>query len=123
MPTIFDEHNVVHAMKRIAAAKDENDFNIDDLQAVHELLGRHLAKARKRVSVANVRAAKIDRAIADPAMKPVIDQVNGSLKRLGITLSAAADLTTLNKAMADHRWNENERLRLKAMLHTVGVLA
>ena len=110
MPSIFDEHNVMHAMRLIAAAKDETDFNIDDLQSLHELRGRHLAKARKRTSVENVRAAKIDRAIADPAMKPVLDQVNGSLKRLGISIQAAADLTTLNQALADHRWTENERL-------------
>ena len=38
MPSIFDEHNAVHAMKRIAAAKDETDLNVEDLQAVHELL-------------------------------------------------------------------------------------
>ena len=56
-------------------------------------------------------------------MKIVLDQVNGSLRRLGITLAAAADLPTLNKALSDNRWTESEKMRLKAMLHQVGVLA
>jgi hypothetical protein len=123
MPSLFDENNVLHAMKRIVAAKDDSDFNIDDLQAVHELLGRHLAKARKRLSSETVRAAKIDNALQNPHMKIVVDQMQGSLRRLGIDVKAAADLPTLNKAMEAARWTENERLRLKAMLHQVGILA
>jgi hypothetical protein len=123
MPSLFNENSFLHAAKRIAAAKDETDLNVEDLQALHDLLGRHLAKARKRVSVESVRAAKIDRALQDPSMKPVVDQVNGSLRRLGLDVQAAADLSRLNQAFTDHRWTENERMRLKAMLHQIGVLA
>jgi hypothetical protein len=103
------------------AAKKVN--NARDLKKLRDEIDGLIKAKEAKTGVEAMRAKKIERAAHDPAMRPVVTQAIGSLKRLGLSLDAAADLEKLNDALDAHRWSSNERLRIKGLLHSIGVLA
>jgi hypothetical protein len=106
-----------------AVAAANTVSNMRDLKALRAEIDGMIRAEEARTGLEAMRAKKIERAASDPAMRPVVTQVLGTLKRLGLTLEAASDLETLNDALEGHRWSSNERLRVKAALHQIGVLA
>jgi hypothetical protein len=112
---------VDHLTAAVDGAKKVN--NTRDLKKLRNEIDAMIKAEEAKTGVEAMRAAKIDRAAHDPAMAPIVTQAIGSLKRLGLSLEAAADLEKLNDALDAHRWGSNERLRIKGMLHQIGVLA
>jgi hypothetical protein len=123
MPTLFDEHEIKAAFKRVSAVKSPDEISVDDARVLRARLDQVIKEDEKRTSADSVRAAKFERAMSgDAAMAPVVRQVLGSLQRLGISVQAASDLHKLNEVLSANRWAPNERLRIKSMLHTIGIL-
>ena len=122
MPSLFAEHELKTALKRIAAAKSDAEINPADARTLREHLNKIIASDDATRSKDAVKAAKRQRALEDPLMNPVVQQVRGSLQRLGISIEAAADLATLNDALTARQWTTEERLRLKSLLASIGII-
>jgi hypothetical protein len=122
MPSLFDEHNSKLAAKRIAAAKSDAEINIADARALHQHLSTIIASDDATRSKDAVKAAKRQRALEDPHMVPVVAQIQGSLRRLGISIEAASDMNALNDALKARNWSTEERLRLKSLLAQIGII-
>jgi UDP-N-acetylglucosamine enolpyruvyl transferase len=99
MPTIFDSHNLRMAAQRIAAAADDDAITIADARAMHKHLADVIAAHEQATSSAARRAAKLDKALSDPAQQPAIQYAAGALRRLGLDFVAASDANKLTDAM------------------------
>jgi hypothetical protein len=84
MPSLFSEHELTHALKRISAAKSADQISASDARVLRDRLDQIVKDDEKRHGVEAARAAKRERALNDPSMLPTIQQINASLGRLGI---------------------------------------
>lgn len=122
MPSLFAEHEMKAALKRVAAAKDDSEITAADARLLNAHLAKIVAADDAKHSRDAVKAAKRQRALEDPRLVPVVAQVQASLRRLGIDIAAASDLTTLNNALSARAWSTEERLRLKSLLTSIGII-
>jgi len=113
MLTIFDSHNLRMAAQRIAAAADDDAITIADARAMHKHLADVIAAHEQATSSAARRAAKLDKALSDPARQPAIQYAAGALRRLGLDFVAASDANKLTDAMRSLE-GPPQRLRLDA---------
>jgi hypothetical protein len=110
---------------------------LDDIKAAAPSLPLHDLKALTAAltEVVNAESAKTDRksqrlariaaAQADPQMEPTINYCSGRLHSLGLdinSLAASADVHALDKAMAEQKWNSEQRIGMKSALSRIGVL-
>jgi hypothetical protein len=92
-----------------------------DLQALRDQIDVMIKAQGAQAAYDTQRAQKMNSALANPDA-PAVRQAIASLARLGLSAEAAADIAVLYQKLDERRWSTEERLRLKSMLHSIGVL-
>ena len=122
MPSLFDDHYAKLAVMRIAAVKDDTAISVADAKLLHAKLGGLLKAHEAATSSSALRAAKLDKALNDPARQPAIQYAKGALRRLGLDFAAAADINALTTAMRERDLDVTSRIELKRVLSDLGLL-
>ena len=98
---------------------------LHDLKALSAALSEVVKAEDAKTSAKARRIARVAAAQADPQMEPTINYCSGRLSSLGLdinSLAASADVHALDKAMAEHKWNSEQRIGMKSALSRIGVL-
>jgi hypothetical protein len=120
--SLFDEHNLVLAAKRIAAAKDVDDIDVADARVVRKALDEVIAAEEKKSGAEARRMARLKAAAESESMRPIVTYAEGSLRRLGLDFHAAADMNKLNAALTAANWDTTKRIEIKRLLAEIGVI-
>jgi hypothetical protein len=107
-----------HLSAAVEAAKKTNPR---DLLALRDQIDGMIKAQSAEAAYEADRTRKMNAALANPEA-PAVRQALASLQRLGLSVKAAADIATLNAKLDERRWSVEERLRVKSMLHSIGVL-
>jgi hypothetical protein len=118
MPSLFQTSSIEDLAKSIAGLdNDARQKLIAKLAAA--------APAEKRDEARKAKMQRIEAAANDPKKKAAIQFAVGALKRLGLTIQAAAEMTVadLDKVLAaDSRITLDQRFQLKTALRRIGFL-
>ncbi len=107
-------NNVPSAIRAMSAAERQQVADVINRVNAEEL--RDTMQAR--------RLEKIQAAFNDPRKAPAIRACVGELRRVGLTLSAAADMSIadLDEKLAKANASLEQRMQIKTMLRRIGIL-
>jgi hypothetical protein len=107
-----------HLSAAVEAAKKANPADLRTLR--DEIDG--MIKAQSAAAAYDAQRAKKVQAALDNPEAPAVRQALATLQRLGFSVEQAANIQTLNAKLDERRWSTEERMRVKAMLHSIGVI-
>jgi hypothetical protein len=122
MPSLFAEHEMKSALKRITAAKSDAEISVSDARTLRAHLDKVIKAHEQATSSTARRAAKLDAALADPGRQLHVQYAAGRLRSIGLDFVKAADVSRLTEAMRAGNFSTTQRIELRKVLADLGVI-
>jgi hypothetical protein len=103
-----------------AAVDSAKAMNHRDLLKLHDAIGGLLRAQEQKHSAEYRRAALMEAAATDPAMRATLTYAVGRLRALGLDLKAAADKSKLDAALRERP--TQDRMAIRAALARCGII-
>ena len=117
MPSLFEKKSIDDLSQAITAlSRDDRKKLMQQLNAA--------ATAERKDQARKKKIAAIEASCADRNKLPAIRFCAGALKRVGLSIEAAADLTVaqLDEALAKSRASLEEKFQIKTAMRRIGLL-